>query len=369
VQQIAEKYLSETVQYYDGDWGVAVVVYPQSGEVLAMATYPDFDPAEPLPADAEPNTPAFEQAAERLRNRAISDAYEPGSAFKPFVFCSALDDPGVRLSMDEVFPIHGPVHQFGRRTISDTHAYDVLTGSEVISKSSNIGMGMVGDRCGNERLYRYVRNMGFGDLTGIELPGEHTGMVNDFDRWTAYSTQSVPIGQEIAVTALQVATGFSVFCNGGVLYRPRVVRGLVGPDGQIAAEYGMVPVRQALSAETVQKFRLQALVETVKSGTGRITAPLPDYQVFGKTGTAQVAGLKGKGYGLGCTATFVCGAPSDNPRVVVVVSVQHPKQHSYYGGQVSAPAASRILGDTLRYLKVPAELAPAPPRTPPTRRR
>jgi cell division protein FtsI (penicillin-binding protein 3) len=358
IQQVTQKVLGETVAKYGAEWGAAVVFDPQSGEVLAMATMPDYDLSAPVPPGfAEMSEAKQEEFRARWRNRAVTDCFEPGSVFKPFVASCALDEGLVRI--DEVFAVNGPVRNFGRRTIRDTHAYGSLTLHEIISKSSNIGMGMVGGRCGMERLNRYVRSFGYGDITGVGLSGEHTGLVQDFSRWNpSFSPQSIPIGQEIAVTPIQVVTAFSVFCNGGVLLRPRLVRGVIGPDGETLADTSRpIPVRRVLDEHTTEVFRKRALVETVTEGTGK-TARLDEYQVFGKTGTAQIARPGGHGYLPGkYVGSFVGGAPSDNPRAVVLVSIYKPSKEGYYGGTVAAPAVKEILAETLAYMQVPPELA------------
>ncbi len=364
IQQVTQDALRAAVTKYAAEWGAAVVLDPQSGEVLAMASVPDFDPSRPFPARFDAMDEREKEAVRiTWRNRSVSDCYEPGSIFKPFVASCSLDE-GVT-HIDEVFAINGPVHDFGRRSIRDTHPYGSLAMHEIVSKSSNIGMGLVGARCGMERLYRYVRLFGFGDVTGVGLSGEHTGLVQDFSRWNpSFSPQSIPIGQEIAVTPIQIATAFSVFCNGGVLLRPRIVRGVIGPDGETLADCSWpIAVRRVLDEQTAEMFRQRALVETVVSGTGKM-ARLDLYQVFGKTGTAQVAGSKGHGYSSGqYVASFVGGAPSDHPRVVVLVSIYKPSKGGYYGGVVSAPVVKDILGQTLAYMQVPPELSPTDDKT------
>ncbi len=372
IQQVAQKVLGEAVRKFGAEWGATVVFDPWLGEVLAMATIPDYDPAEPLPPDFGRLTEAQQEAVrERWRNRAVTDSFEPGSVFKPFVASCALDEGVVRL--DEVLAINGPVRNFGRRTIRDTHPYGALAVHEIISKSSNIGMGLIGARCGMERLHRFVRSFGFGEITGLGVPGEHTGLVQDFSRWNpSYSPQSIPIGQEIAVTPIQVVTAFSVFCNGGVLLRPRIVRGIIGPEGETLADYSQpVAVRRVLDEATAETFRQRALVETVTAGTGKV-AKLDEYQVFGKTGTAQIARPGGHGYIPGkYVGSFVAGAPSDRPRVVVLVSIYKPSKEGYYGGVVAAPAVREILAETLAYMQVPPELAvdARPSRGSPPKRR
>lgn len=366
IQQIAEDRLAEQVERFDADWGVVLVMDPQGGEVLAMAVSPDYNPSAAVPPGFDAMTEEQrEKASEVWRNRAVSDAYEPGSIFKPFIASLALDEGLTRI--DEVFAINGPTRDFGRRTIRDTHPYGALRMHEVISKSSNIGMGLLGARCKMERLHRYVRMFGFGDVTGIEVPGEHSGLVLDFDNWNpSFSPQSVPIGQEIGATPVQLATAFCVFANGGVLYRPRVVRGLIGPNGETLEDRTRpIAVRRVLSETTCEMFRREALVETVVSGTGKAAA-LEDWQVFGKTGTAQIAGLQGRGYGGGYVASFIGGAPATRPQVVVLCSIYRPKKEGYYGGVVAAPVVKHVIAETLAYLQVQPELngPPSPRRTP-----
>ncbi len=361
LQQCTQEILRKAAEKHAPEWAVAVVMDPQSGEVLAMASWPDFDPSDPLPRGFLTMTVGQrERAKEIWRNRAVSDSYEPGSVFKPFIASQAMDEGVVRI--DEVFRIDGPVHDFGRRQIRDTHAYGSLALHEVISKSSNIGMGLVGARCGKERLYRYVRMMGFGDVTGIGLPIEHAGQVRPLEDWNpSFSLQSIPIGQEIAVTPIQLVAAFSTFCNGGVLLRPRIVRGVIGPDGSMLEDDSRpIPIRRVLSEQTSELFRRQALVETVVSGTAQVAA-LPEYQVFGKTGTAQIASGRGGGYEGGqYVGSFIGGAPADHPRAVALVSIYKPSKEGYYGSVVAAPSVREILRETLAYMQVPPELEPPP---------
>ncbi|MGE0480711.1 MAG: peptidoglycan D,D-transpeptidase FtsI family protein [Phycisphaerae bacterium] len=357
IQQRAEHWLRDAVTTHKAAWGACVVMDPQTGEVLAMASVPDFDPADPFPGARGELRDAD---LERTRNRAIADQFEPGSIFKPFVASLALEEGLTRIG--ENFAINGPTRVFGGRTIHDTHPYGALLFEEIISKSSNIGMALLGTRCGNPRLHRYVRSFGFGDPTGITLPGEASGKVRDIAVWGPFSTQSVPFGQELSVTSIQVATAFSVFSNGGVLYRPRIVRGLIGPDGiALFDDSAPVPVRRVLAEQTAREFRLKALAQTVISGTGK-NAALKDHQVFGKTGTAEIADPR-LGYLPGqYVGSFVGGAPSDHPRVVAVVSIYRPSAGKYYGGTVAAPAAREIIADVLAYMHVPPQRdMPLPP--------
>lgn len=353
IQELTQAALADACEEFAGTWGTAIVLDPHTGEVLAMASWPSFDVQSPFPAPYEAMTEEQRaHAADTWRNRAIGLCYEPGSIFKPIIASQALND-GLT-SLDEVFTINGPTHSFSGRIIHDTHAYGQLTLHEVISKSSNIGMGLLGARCGMERLYNYVRKFGFGAPTGIELPGEEIGLLADLKDWNPrFSPQSIPVGQEIAVTAIQMAAAYGALANDGMLMQPRIVRGLIGPDGKTIRDNSQpIEVRRVLQADVARAFRLQALAETVtEHGTGRL-AILKDYRVFGKTGTAQIA--RGHGYGAGIfCSSFAGGAPADDPRLIVLVSVYNPRQKSHYGGTVAAPAVKRILEETLHYLQVP----------------
>ena len=351
IQQRVEAHLKEAFEEHNPEWATAVVIDPRSGEVLAMASLPGFDPAAPIPPGLSEEE--ADEAWARLRNRVVSDSFEPGSVFKPFVAGPAID-AGLT-NLDEVFAVNGPIHMFGSRRIKDVHAYGVLPFYKVISKSSNIGMGMLGERCGNERLNEFVRRFGFGDLTGIDLPGEHPGLLQDYSRWTNYSTQSIPIGQEICVTPLQLLTAFATYCNDGVLMRPRIVRGVIEADGTTRDDRSKpVAIRRVLDRESARLFRMRALVDVVNDGTGKLVQ-LDNYQVFGKSGTAQVAAPNGRGYIPGAYAgSFVAGAPAELPKLAVMVTVYRPRPgRKYYGGTVAAPTVREILRDTLEYLRVP----------------
>lgn len=355
IQRITEQHLHKAVEQNGAAWGAAAVMEPSTGEILAMASFPDFDPNQPIPPEMAKNDAA---AKERLRNRTIGFVYEPGSIFKPFIASKALNEGRTRL--DEVFHINGPTHAFGRRIIHDTHTFASLPLYRVIGSSSNIGMALLGTRLGNERLHAYVSEFGFGKATGVELPGEEAGLLAGLKDWTGYSSQSIPIGQEIAVTSLQLLTAFSVLATDGTLYRPRLVRGIIAADGRTIADRSEpVPIRRVLEPHVAREFRLKALVETVVNGTGT-KAAIPDYQVFGKTGTAQVAAENRRGYATDrrYVGSFLGGAPAGEPRAVALVSIYHPTGVSYYGGTVAAPAVAAILADTLAYLRVPAELSP-----------
>ncbi len=347
VQQRVERHLRAAVEKFGARWGCAIAMDPASGEILAMASVPDFDPADPLGDDK-----SYAAAGPRLVNHAIGSVFEPGSVFKPFVAAEAIEQGVARL--DQRLAIGGPARRFGRRVIHDTHAYDVLRVREVISRSSNIGMALLGRRLGPRRVYDCVRRFGFGRPTGVGLPGEEAGLVHELRRWSGYSLESIAMGQEIAVTPLQLISAFCTLANDGWLLRPRIVRGVVDADGRVREDRSRPePLRRGVSARTARRRRRGALAEGVRSGTGR-QAALADYEVFGKTGTAQIARRDGRGYEPGAfVASFIGGAPVDDPRLVLLVSIYHPTTGgSHYGGTVAAPTVAAILDETLPYLGV-----------------
>jgi len=230
IQEIVQRELGKQVDHYQAEWGVAVCMNPHTGQVLALANYPSFDPAQ-----------AGNCPKDRRRNRALTDPVEPGSVFKPFVMSAALSE-GVT-KPDEVIDCERGVFRIGGRRLHDAHAYVALTTSKVLIKSSNIGMAKLGLRLGNEKIYTHLRSFGFGQKTGIDLPGEGNGMLQPLQRWTSYSTTSLPMGQEIAVTPIQLATAFSAIVNGGELMKPRVVRAVLNEKGEVIEDHSQPVVR------------------------------------------------------------------------------------------------------------------------------
>lgn len=344
IQERAEQLLAETVEKYQAESAVAVVMRPGTGEVLAMANVPGFDPQE---------YPDY--APSRYRNRVLTDPTEPGSIFKPFVAAGALTDNLVRL--EEVFDCHRGLLVDGARVLRDHNPYGLLSVQDIMVKSSNIGMALIGKRMGNQRIFKFVSAFGFGRKTGIDLQGEDEGILLPLHRWTSFSTTSLPMGQEIAVTPIQIARAFSALANGGRLVRPRVVRAIMEGEDRIVRDFADdTPAPRVISEAIAAKIKDQMLVDVVLRGTG-VNAALTDYQVFGKTGTAQIAKHGGGGYEpKAYVSSFVGGAPACAPQLVVLVSVMRPKASiAYYGGTVAAPAAGELLGFSLAYLGVPPD--------------
>jgi cell division protein FtsI/penicillin-binding protein 2 len=342
IQQFTQRILGEACEKFQSESGNAIVMDPKTGDILAMAVYPEVDPNNF--GSTPPNT---------RRNRAITDPFEPGSIFKPFIASRALM-LGV-VHMDEPIYCHNGAYTVGPRTLHDSHPLGTLMFQEIVSRSSNIGMAILGQRMGNAELYEAVNAFGFGHRTGIDLRGENGGIVLPFRRWTSYSTLSIPMGQEIACTSLQLITGYCALANDGKLLRPRLFRAAIDERGKLVDERKEPEVvGQAVPPEIARTMVQQVLRLTVTAGTGK-KAAVPGYQVFGKTGTAQIARSKGKGFEENAyVGSFVGGAPSSNPMVVVEVNIRRPKRSiGYYGGTVAAPAVQQILKAYFDYMHIP----------------
>lgn len=342
VQLFAERELDRLMREWKPESTCAIVMDPATGEVLAMASRPALD------------ANALEQVdPEAWKNRAVADIYEPGSTFKPFVVAYGLER-GVLQRDDEFHCEHG-VYRMGRRLLHDHHRYGTLSLTDVLVKSSNIGMAKIGERLTNERLHAAATEFGFGRKTGIELPGELPGVLRPLEQWTSYSTGSIPMGHEIATTPLQLLTAHCALANGGHLLRPRLVRPPAGEDSFDAQQFRHTIV----SPETARWVVSVPMRQVVTRGTGR-KAQVEGYEVFGKTGTAQSLSPEG-GYRHGkYISSFVCGAPLDQPRLMVLVVVnQAAVGGEAFGGRVAAPAAAEILRQSLLYLRVaPQDDAP-----------
>lgn len=311
----------------------AIVLDPRSGEVLALASRPDYDPNNPGEAPDAAWT-----------NMAVAAAFEPGSTFKPCVVAQALDDQV--LVRDEEFDCGHGSYRMGRRLLHDHHPYGRLSVNDILVKSSNIGMARIGERLTNARLHAAALAFGFGRRTGIELPGETAGFVRPLAEWNGYSTGSVPMGQELSATPLQVIAAHAVLANRGRQITPHL---LLDTDG---ASHARDVVSTRIASEETARWLVEGpLVEVVSRGTGQ-RARIDGVRVFGKSGTAQKFDPAAGGYSTTRhVSSFVCGAPADDPRVLVLVSVNEPTAGgSDFGGVVAAPAAADILRAALSHL-------------------
>lgn len=342
IQRITELAVARAVGAFEAESGVGIVMSPKTGDVLAMACVPAFDLNE-----------AASVPPEVRRNRAVTDPTEPGSTFKPFITCGALE--GGFVTTTERIDCHMGEYRIGGRVVTDTRAHGTMDLAGIITRSSNIGMSIIGQRMGNGVLYETIRRFGFGERTGIDYPGEASGLVYPLGDWTSYSAVSVSFGYEVAVTPLQLATAFCAIVNDGILLKPRLVRALLGPDGEVAASFDSPQiVRRAVASDVARYVSQELLVSVVENGSGH-RAQLGPHRVLGKTGTAKLSYTDRGGYEPGAyLSTFIGASPASDPELVALVMVRRPDAKlGYYGGTVSAPAVGEILSATLAYLDVP----------------
>jgi cell division protein FtsI/penicillin-binding protein 2 len=344
IQAIAEEELARTCIDHEAKHGEVVVMDPKTGEVLALANWPTFD------AQQTENVPL-----DLRRDRAITDPYEPGSTIKPFIVGPALQWRVTR--PEEIFHLGGKTYitPYGRH-ISDVHGYDELCLWDVLVKSSNIGMSMLGERLGNTRLHTALSSWDYGKPTGIELPGENGGKLNRLAKWNIFSTESVSQGYEIMVTPMQLCRAFCGYANGGHLVTPHIVKGTVDADGNVIDAYPQIPLEkqpQVVDASVAAEVR-RILCDVPIRGTaanGKVRSL--DWNIFGKTGTAHISEGK-KGYSLTrFNSSFIAGAPAENPRLVIAYIIHDPSKEAHYGGDVAGPGASQVLQRSLAYLGVP----------------
>ncbi len=338
VQHIVEDALADAMQKHTPKSITGIVLRPATGEILAMATLPSYNPNEPNTISPE------------TRNRVITDVVEPGSTFKIVVVSGALNDGVVRLN--DAFDCEQGHFAFAGRVLHDHEPFGLLSTKAIITKSSNIGAAKIGIKLGADRLYEYATDFGFGARSGIPLPGEVSGILHPVKDWTKVSVAQIPMGQGIAVTRLQMLMAMGAIANDGWLMRPMLVSSLQNRDGSVVQKYQPQRVRQVVG-DTADKQMIEAL-KTVVSPEG--TAPgaaLKNYTVAGKTGTAQKvedgAYVHGK-----YIASFIGFFPADNPQLCISVVMDEPKE-GYYGGQVCGPVFKDIAERCASYLNIPPD--------------
>lgn len=353
VQNIVENELEKAMRQFMPKSLSAIVVRPRTGELLALANYPSYDPA---------NAPAFPPL--NLRNRAISDPSEPGSTFKVITVAAALDAGAVTLR-DIINCGHGRF-VFAGRTLHDHAPYDDLSVETIITKSSNIGAAKIGIKLQADRLHRYLVNFGFGSPTGILLAGESRGMLRPLDHWEKISISRIPMGHEILVTPLQMVMGVAAIANEGRLMRPLLVDRVQDQNGTCVWKYKPEVVRQAVSPAAARQM-VQAM-KTVVSSTGTASkARLDYYTVAGKTGTAQKF-LNNSYHSGKYFSSFIGFFPADNPELCISVVLDEPaSRYSYYGGDVAAPVFKAISERVANYLRLPPDVQPEPRPEPKTK--
>jgi cell division protein FtsI (penicillin-binding protein 3) len=344
IQYIAENALAEAVTQTGAKNGIAVVMSPKTGAILAMAHYPLINP----------NT--YNQfAKDKWRNRAITDPYEPGSTLKIFSAAAAIES-GVS-GPHSIYYCENGAYRIGRNVVHDTRPYQWLSLEQIIQVSSNIGTVKLSENIGNKNLYNTLKNFGFGERTGIDCPGETPGMLSPYQRWTKIDNAAIAFGQGISVSAIQLVTAVSAIANDGILMKPYVVQAITDKNGVIVEKFNPNPVRRAVSSETAEIVRKMMEKVTEKGGTGT-KAAIAGYKVGGKTGTAQKIDENGT-YSRGkYVSSFVGFVPAENPEATILVMIDEPqKDHfgSHYGGVAAAPVFKKIALQTLNFMNIPPD--------------
>ena len=346
LQYIAEKEIDAVWRRTRSKAVMAVVMDPRTGEILALAIRPTFNPN------------SFQSFTdEERRNRAVTDPFEPGSTFKVFLAAAALEE-GVARPTDRFYAENGAI-TIANATIHDWKKYGWLSFAEVLQHSSNVGSIKVGLALGRERYYKYISGFGFGALSGVGLAGESRGQLRPPAQWSGLSLATMSIGQEISLTALQLVTAVSAIANGGRLMQPQIVRTLLDSEGREVGGFEPRVVRQVISPDTAHTLT-QMMTTVVREGTGR-RAAIEGYDVAGKTGTAQKMDPATRRYSRAPgVLSFVGFVPSDDPRLAMFVMLDEPKNEKW-GSEAAAPIFAAIGRETLRHLHVaPRGSTPVP---------
>jgi cell division protein FtsI (penicillin-binding protein 3) len=337
IQYIAEKALAEAVERWKAAGGVAIVQNPNTGEILAMASQPTYDPND-----------FAKSPPEALQNRGLTWVYEPGSTFKLVTVSAVLEEK--LANPEEVVDCQQGSIVLAGHVIHDHKPFGSLTLRDVVVNSSDVGAIKLGLRLGEKRLYKYIRSFGFGEKTEVELPGEERGLLKPPGRWSGISIGEISMGQEIAVTPIQLITAYSAVANGGVLFEPRMVHDLFLGTAHDAIP--PVPGHRVISARTADLMK-EILTAVVERGTGR-PAQLAGYSSAGKTGTAQKIDPSGAYSKSHYVASFVGFAPVAKPAVTILVVIDSPVG-AIYGTEVAAPVFKSIAEPTLGYMNVPQD--------------
>lgn len=339
IQFIVEQELDRAVAENSPKAITCVVMNPKNGEVLAMASRPSYNPNK-----------FWDYKPEVWKNRAVSFIYEPGSTFKSVVAGAALQEKVV--TPNQVFVDPGYVMVSGRRIQNwSGTSFGTVTFTDVVKQSLNTGFAQVGLRLGAEKITEYAEKFGFGEATGIDLPGEESGILFAPENMRDSDIATMSIGQSIAVTPLQLVTAMSAIANDGILLKPYIVKSIHNADGSVYAEYGKQEVRRTIESAT-DKTLVGLLEQVVASGGGQ-KAAVRGYRIAGKTGTAQKIRDDGAGYMEGRYIASFCGfAPVEDPQITVLVMIDDPSTGNYYGGQIAAPVAGRIFTQLFRYLHI-----------------
>jgi cell division protein FtsI (penicillin-binding protein 3) len=337
IQYIAEKTLQDTVVQFEADAGIAVVMEPDSGALLAVAQYPFFNP----------NAYRDYQSV-HWRNRAVADAIEPGSTLKIFSAVAAIEFGNS--SPNTIFFCENGSYRIGRKTVRDVSAHGWLSLQQILKYSSNIGAIKISEIVGAKHLHKTLATFGFGSKTGIDCPGESPGSLPHYRRWTRMDTSAISFGHGMASSPLQLVTAVSAIANNGVLMKPYLVAAVTDQDNRTVRSFAPRARWRVVSEDTARDIRTILKTVVAEGGTGA-EAALPGYSVGGKTGTAKKIGPDGTYSDDRYMASFVGFTPVEDPAITILVIIDEPRT-AYYGGVVAAPAFRRIAQETLHYLNV-----------------
>lgn len=338
LQYIAEKELARAVKQAHAVGGTVVMMEPASGKVLAMAIQPGYNP----------NVPSRFGASSR-RNRAVCDMYEPGSTFKPFLLAGALEEKIVRPG--QITNCENGRYAVGGKVIRDHKPFHNLTLQEMLKYSSNIGFAKLGKALGRKRFYSYITDFGFGEPTGLDLPGEARGLLRRPSRWFEIDLAAISFGQGISVTPIQITTAMAAIANGGLLMEPYLVERVTDAEGNTVQRHLPQVRRRVISERTAKLVREMMVTVTQPGGTGT-RAALPGYRVAGKTGTAQKVDPVTGGYSIDKrVSSFIGFVPAELPALVISVTIDEPKGKAY-GGLLAAPVFARIAEQSLSHLNI-----------------
>jgi cell division protein FtsI (penicillin-binding protein 3) len=338
VQYFVEKALDDGVTKNKAQAGIAIVMVPRTGEILALAVRPTFNPNN-----------FWDFTPSHWRNRAVTDAYEPGSTFKIFLVSSVLEE-GISKPHD-IFYCENGAYPLDNRVIHDVHKYGWLSLTRIIKHSSNIGACKIAENLGREKFYSYIRKFGFGSKTGIELPGETSGLLTLPYTWSRVDLGAISFGQGLAISPIQLITAFSAIANDGVMMKPHLVKAIVNDQNEIIKEFQPEEREEIVSQRTARQVTsiLKTVVE--KGGTGE-NASIQGFTIAGKTGTAQKVDLRTKQYSQRkATSSFMGFLPADDPQLAMLIIVDEPHGISY-GGVVAAPVFKEAAHQILRYLNI-----------------
>ncbi len=342
IQYISETALKQGVEDNKATSGMALVMKPDTGEIMAIAHYPEFNPN---------SFSKFNK--ESWRNRAVTDPFEPGSIMKVFVIASALEKQ--YCTKNSIFFCENGKYKVGRFTIHDTHSYGWLDLGDIVKFSSNIGIVKIAEVTGKKVMHNYLSLFGFGEQTNLGCPAESSGILMPYSNWSDIDTGSIAFGQGISVSAIQLISGISAIANQGILMKPLVIKKIISSQGQVEKTFKSRAVRRVVSANTAKDIKQMMRLVVEDQGTG-INAAIQGYSVCGKTGTAQKVNKSGNGYSQkDYLALFVGFAPESKPELVILVVIDEPRKN-HFGGVVAAPVFKKIMTESFNYLKISPDM-------------